>query len=388
MANHEQHTTRARRPPAAAGGTVSHLRRPGSGQPRPVINETAALVWRDRATLQIELADTHVIVDDIGTEQMRTLMSARPGSSAPATTSSEPDRGVDELRRTLGALGLLTAGPVETTVPASALPAYLTPERSALTARCGDQAGRILAARRQRTVVVQGTGRLGSCVASALAASGVGAVYLNGTGEVSAADACPGGLSPTDEGARFGGAAVAAIRRAAPDVHTGPLPFGHPVDLVLLTDPGPFDPSLLTTLHLDNRPHLVVAVDGGRAVIGPLVVPGVTSCLHCADLHRTDRDPAWPLLAVQLSGPGRPRRGSDVALCLAAAGVAVSQALAHLDPAVDDGPAAIATANGTLEWQLPDWRLRRRTWPAHRDCDCGAAAAVAPTRHNEWVIMR
>ena len=31
-----------------------------------------------------------------------------------------------------------------------------------------------------------------------------------------------------------------------------------------------------------------------------LVIPGVTSCLGCADLHRTDRDAAWPVLAVQL----------------------------------------------------------------------------------------
>jgi hypothetical protein len=31
-----------------------------------------------------------------------------------------------------------------------------------------------------------------------------------------------------------------------------------------------------------------------------------------------------------------------------------------------------ATANGTLELVLPDWRWRRRTWRPHPACTCGA----------------
>ena len=37
-------------------------------------------------------------------------------------------------------------------------------------------------------------------------------------------------------------------------------------------------------------------------LIGPLVLPGATSCLNCADLHRSDRDASWPALAAQLEG--------------------------------------------------------------------------------------
>jgi len=90
------------------------------------------------------------------------------------------------------------------------------------------------------------------------------------------------------------------------------------------------------------------------------------------DLHRTDRDPAWPALAVQLGARPRRRIYSDTALCLATAGVAVGQALAYLDRGHP------ATLGASLEWQLPDWRLRRRSWRAHFDCDCGAATAKAP----------
>jgi hypothetical protein len=37
---------------------------------------------------------------------------------------------------------------------------------------------------------------------------------------------------------------------------------------------------------------------------------------------------------------------------------------------VSSGP---ATVNGTLEVVLPDWQWRRRTWPPHPACSCGAA---------------
>jgi hypothetical protein len=42
------------------------------------------------------------------------------------------------------------------------------------------------------------------------------------------------------------------------------------------------------------------------------------------------------------------------------------QALAFLD-----GGALPATAGGTLELVLPDWRWRRRSWQLHPDCECG-----------------
>jgi hypothetical protein len=100
-----------------------------------------------------------------------------------------------------------------------------------------------------------------------------------------------------------------------------------------------------------------------------LVVPGLTSCLRCADLHRLDRDPAWSALAVQLCTPPATGAASPVALATVLAGVAAAQALAYLD---GEQPAVI---DGTLEQHLPDWRIRRRSWPAHPECDCIGAGA-------------
>ena len=44
-----------------------------------------------------------------------------------------------------------------------------------------------------------------------------------------------------------------------------------------------------------------------RAVVGPFVVPGTTACLRCVDAHRTDADPAWPLLVAAVRRAARPR---------------------------------------------------------------------------------
>ena len=60
----------------------------------------------------------------------------------------------------------------------------------------------------------------------------------------------------------------------------------------------------------------------------------------------------------------------DVALSAVAAGTAVLQVLAWLDAAPDSTPPA--TAGGTLELAMPDWRVRRRSWPVHPSCSCVA----------------
>ena len=55
------------------------------------------------------------------------------------------------------------------------------------------------------------------------------------------------------------------------------------VDLVVLADSLASDPRLLRDLHAARVPHLPVRVRDGAGMVGPLVIPGVTSCLGCAD---------------------------------------------------------------------------------------------------------
>jgi hypothetical protein len=41
----------------------------------------------------------------------------------------------------------------------------------------------------------------------------------------------------------------------------------------------PADPRLVRDLHRQRVPHLAVRVRDGTGLVGPLVIPGVTSCL-------------------------------------------------------------------------------------------------------------
>ena len=51
------------------------------------------------------------------------------------------------------------------------------------------------------------------------------------------------------------------------------------VDLVVLTDYLVADPRIVRDLHDRGARHLGVRVHDGIGLVGPLVIPGVTSCL-------------------------------------------------------------------------------------------------------------
>jgi hypothetical protein len=124
-------------------------------------------------------------------------------------------------------------------------------------------------------------------------------------------------------------------------------------DLVVLADYLVADPRMVRDLHSQGIAHLPVRVRDGTGLVGPLVIPGQTSCLSCADLHRSDRDAAWPAIAAQL----RDTVGvADRATLLATAALALSQvnrviAAVRGQQAVPD-PGPPPALNATLEFDL------------------------------------
>ncbi|WP_407688246.1 cyclodehydratase [Mycobacterium sp. HUMS_1102779] len=146
---------------------------------------------------------------------------------------------------------------------------------------------------------------------------------------------------------------------------------GAAVDLVVLSDYLVADPRMVRELHKRKVPHLPVRVRDGIGLVGPLVIPGVTSCLGCADLHRRDRDAAWPAIAAQL----RDAVGvADRATLLATAALALSQvnrviaAVRGQQAAPDPGPPQ--ALNATLEFDLAAGALVARQWSRHPLCSC------------------
>ena len=239
--------------------------------------------------------------------------------------------------------------------------AHLADELASLTHRYGhDAAGRIMQTRDDALVVVRGSGVVAASTAGMLAAAGVGHVHHDigrPTERTSSGTTQPRRVSTYQPGG-FGG----SLRDTYPTVRVhAPAAHQHPTVVVLAGDAVP-DLGVAAALTRNRIPHLTVSAGLARAVVGPLVLPGRSSCLSCAHRHRTAADPGWPAVARQLADR-TPR--AETFLAAAAACLAVREVLQHID-----GVAIPSTVNGTLEWRTGDIGARRRTWVEHPECGC------------------
>jgi len=212
---------------------------------------------------------------------------------------------------------------------------------------------------------VADAGAIGELVASLVDSGLVAAVTRRRTRSASIRIHGRGPLSDLLAGAlRCSGARVtqSSLTRAAPPETT---------DLVVLSDFLVADPRVVRELHTARVPHLPVRVRDGSGLVGPLVIPGVTSCLGCADLHRSDRDAAWPAVAAQL----RDSVGTaDRATVLATAALALNQVDRVIRAVRGDKelgkspePPALDT---TLEFDVNTGAVVARRWSRHPRCSC------------------
>ena len=344
---------------------------------RPVLLPGLTALWRGPRTLQIGLGlQRQAIILDLPNPAAAGLLDLLDGArTEPGVLAAAGRRGIgekdarallDTLRRhglVVGAHTLLPrglAGPVR---------ARMAAEAAALALRHRDPAtppAQILARRAAARLRVCGRGRLGLPVAVALALAGVGHVdpALDGTvepGELMAGE--PPGDPPQPRAA----VAARAIARHAPGTRVSPLARR---DTTFVVHVGPTaGPAALHALAYRRVAHLAVAVRDGAALVGPLVPPGGAPCLNCVDLHRTDRDPAWPMLAAQLATPDahpvpRPAgEACDTATSLAATAYAVDEVLRYLDGELP------RTLGATVEFRGAG-EARRRSWAPHPRCDC------------------
>lgn len=336
-----------------------------AGSFRPRLNPALRRLWRDTKTLQLGLDPARaLIIEGVDPAAIRYLMTLDGRRSEAEVLAAAAAEGIDvgalvEILTGLRRGGALLDG------PQSPLPDRLAPDLAALSLLPDPIGEPTFGLRAQCSVVVHGGGRVGMPLAALLAAAGIGAVNLVDDGVVSPGACIPGGFSPADVRRATRTAARDIVRRAAPGVDANSrLPRRLP-DLTILATAYPIESDLRSALQAARLPHLVAGIRETTAIIGPLVIPGRTSCLQCADLHRGDRDADWPLLSLQLTGEDRRQApAADAALALTAVGIAGTQALAFLD----GRPTAVREA--TLELTHPDWRIRRRVWPPHPRCDC------------------
>lgn len=109
-------------------------------------------------------------------------------------------------------------------------------------------------------------------------------------------------------------------------------------------------------------PHLPLVIGDAAITLGPLVVPGVSACLHCAFLHRRDADPAWPAIAAQLATLPAP---TPHPLRVPSAALHATRLVA----AFVDGRAELGR-----EWRIEQdgEAISERLVPPHPECRCAA----------------
>ena len=340
---------------------------------RPVLSPAARRLWRDPETLQLGQVPGRAAVlcglDPVTRQALGLLDGTRDRAQviAAAAAAGCPPPRTALLLDLLASAGLLEDAGADL----GPLAALERDERERFTADLASLAlvrgdGGLPAAghRAEARVLVIGAGRVGAPLAGMLAAAGVGSVDVLDEVAGTPQDTGVGAGDLGDVGRSRGQVARERLRGCAPSTTAGPLPR---VDLVVLA---PVRPDQLDHARRQvpaGTPHLLAEVRETVGVVGPLVLPGRTACLHCLDLTRSDLDPDWPVLAAQLSQPSRSRTACDGPLALSVASQAAMQALAVLDGTTDP-----ASLGGTLELALPDWRWRRRSWPVHPDCGCVA----------------
>jgi hypothetical protein len=357
-----------------------------------------SVIRRSATTIQIGVdPPRRILIRDapIGTFELLSRMTgeypARALADRLAHRHRMPRDSWDGVMRELVATGFLAATVEQVTEPEAR----------------GSEPDRVAASRKRRdaVAVVVGSGRVATTIGTLLAAAGVGHVHLDPHRALRPSDVVPGGLAldevvglddgrakaarrprprpdpsaATSADATSGeqprraqqprradrDALAAMIRRVSPDANVHP-PSGYvPPTIVVLATDGPPDQVQAHELVQGHVPHLAVRASEHRGVVGPFVLPGRSSCLHCHDLHRRDADAGWPrvLLAMQQAAPIPP-----AVLATSVAASSAEQVLQFLD-----GERVPDSVDGTLEFRLGEWVVRRRSWRLHPACFCHSA---------------
>ncbi|HET6151332.1 MAG TPA: TOMM precursor leader peptide-binding protein [Marmoricola sp.] len=156
-----------------------------------------------------------------------------------------------------------------------------------------------------------------------------------------------------------------AQRRAVPSV-------------VLLLVRGEADRAEADALVRSGTPHLLVRAVESEILLGPFVVPGVTACLRCTDLHRGDEDQTDPAAFASRSTrhDGVPDP-VDAALAAMAIAWAVRDLVRFTEGDRPDCWSAVLTLTDAMD------SLQPVRWPRHPRCGCSWADPVQQVAESE-----
>ena len=332
---------------------------------RPRLKSHAQPLRRGPGSLQLGLSpDTAVVLDGLSdaeiavTEGLDGSMDI-PTLYAVATAAGVAADRVSSLIATLHERHLL----LETTTDRAWLSRVDQPRRHTL--RPGTTAVAIaaaydlpgdgidyVAARATQQVVIGGEGDLPYALADLLRAGGIGGVSV-GTNAVNALDLELRGHRATRGRTRYG---------SVSDLPARP-------DLVVLTAMGAIHPDAGEPWLRRGIPHLPLVAQGHRVLLGPLITRSTGPCLTCMDLHRRDRDAAWPVVLAQLAPAWPLHPAAPVNLESALTAMAIGAAAMIVHAYLDGQP---VPGDLSLELSLPFPVALCRRWFRHPLCGCAA----------------
>ena len=312
---------------------VSREQLGGSKLPQVVrqINPGLARLWIDDTTRQYGV-NSEVLLANLSNEQFRALDFLETGISdnqlslLPKMASADAET-TNELIERLGPLLSRTSAFMPTFTEHEISRRFSEIMRLYLLGL--DDPAEILRARKSLRVFLSKLDRTGLTLLRALNASAVTNVFTNDHSKVLPGDTVEMGYPQSLLGAQRARAAKSDADGLSIQLHSRVSTAFDQADLAILVCHDIIQPADYQPWLSRDVPHLAICFDESGVEISHIVIPGVTPCLGCVELHRINNVPNWIKIATQLTNLDRDL--ADSALMLFSTGIALSKSLNFLD---------------------------------------------------------
>lgn len=183
--------------------------------------------------------------------------------------------------------------------------------------------------RSESKIFISSLNRAGLVIVRGLAASGIGTVFTADQKSVGPADTLELGYPKEALGTQRARALKGQLNPTLVELHSRVSESYSKADLAILLASDVIEPALYAPWMARDIPHLAITFSEQGATVSHLVLPGITPCLACLELHKLREDATWSKTAPQLAQLDKDL--ADSSLILFAASMAISQSLNLID---------------------------------------------------------
>lgn len=332
---------------------------------KPILRNPTATALRDPRCIQVGIDPSHSLLLTGEVSQIRQFLNLLDGKHEIAELISKFPFAQVALFQ-LAKRGLLETQLVDHQITASLTPAQnydlLISQRSHQAAIGKlDFAPRRIQNLANSYIWLANAGPAAALAAIYLAQSQIGRIKLDALAEFKPTD-LPNWL---DRNAEAADSLVHQLQISSANLKlTQPAGMPNP-DLVILTDQPWQAPETAAEYLNRGIAHLVIQSKISEVIVGPLVIPGKTSCLNCAEQQLLNIDKSWSVMRKLI---GQHQRDDTDWLLL---NLAVSFAIAQVVSAMGMGDLSRSDLVDTRwRFRLPGPRIESAPQPINMFCSC------------------